>query len=69
MGIALQRKVGEIGQGGLSAIIADIAVGGVTPDNVGDFDIQQMRRMQRLTRSEYLRLDIPRPRRAEKQIY
>ncbi len=37
--IALQGKVGEIGQGGLASVAADIAIGGVTPDNLGDFDI------------------------------
>lgn len=67
--IALHGKVGEISQGGLTSITADIAMGGVTPDNLGDFDIQQMLRMQRLPRSEYLRLDRPCRRRAQKQIY
>ena len=50
--IALQGKVCQIGEGQTAALRPDFAVRSVASDDLGNFDIEQMRRVKRLTRGE-----------------
>lgn len=47
MRISVQPKVGEVGQRRAAALAIDIAVGRVSAYHLCDFDINQMRRVQR----------------------
>ena len=63
--ISPQGEVGEVGQRETAACAVDFAVRGVAPDDLSHFDIEQMRRMQRLPRGEKPILDGFSRRRAE----
>lgn len=52
MRISPQGKVCQVGEGQTTSHTIDFAIRGVTPDHLRDFDIEQMRRVERLTRSE-----------------
>jgi len=46
--VSPQRKVHQIDESHAAALSVDFAVRGVAPDHLRDFDIEQMRRVQRL---------------------
>ena len=65
MRITQQGKVREVGKDNAAALAIDIAIRGVAPDHLSDFDIKQLRRVKRLLRSEQPVLHCLRRRRAE----
>ncbi len=46
---ALQRKRGEVREGGATALFIEVAVRGISPDHLRNLHIDQMRRVQCLT--------------------
>jgi hypothetical protein len=68
MRIPPQCEVGEVRQSQAAAFNTDISIRGVAPDDLRDLDIEQMRRVERLTRSEEPILHRFRRRRAEKGL-
>lgn len=68
MRIAPHCEVRQVGESQAAAFSTDISVRGVAPDNLSDFHIQQMRRMERLTGREEPTLYRFRRRRPEKSL-
>lgn len=52
MRVSAEGKVGEIGKSRAAAFVVDLALYRIAADHLRDFDIDQMRRMQRLLRFE-----------------
>ena len=50
--IAAQRKIGKVGQGRTAAGLVDLSLRGMAADHLGNFDIDQIGRMQGLARIE-----------------
>jgi len=65
MRIPQQRKVREIRKSNAATLAIDIAIRGIAPDHLRDFDIEQMRRVKRLASGEQPILHRLRRRRAE----
>ena len=52
MRVSAEGKVSEVGKSRAAALVVDLALCRVPADDLRDFDIEQMRRMQRLSRFE-----------------
>jgi len=52
MRISPQSQIGQVAEGETAPCTVDIALRGVAPDHLGYFDIEQMRRVERLPGSE-----------------
>ncbi len=52
MRISYQGKVRQVRERHATALAVDFAIRGVAPDNLSNFHIEQMRRMERLMRRE-----------------
>ncbi len=63
--IAPERKVRQIGESQTAALGSDFAVRGVAPDDLRNFDVEQMRRVKGLANGEQAILHGLRRRRAE----
>ena len=49
MRVSAERKVGEVGESRATAFAVDLALCRIAADDLRNFDIEQMRRMQRLS--------------------
>ena len=61
-----QGKIRQVGEQKTAALAVDLAIRRIAPDHLRDLDIEQMRRVQRLTRGEQPDIHGFRRRRAEK---
>ena len=52
MRVSAEGKVSEVGKSRAAAFVVDLALCRIPADDLRDFDIEQMRRMQRLLRFE-----------------
>ena len=52
MGVSAEGKVSEVGKSRAAAFAVDLALCRIPADDLRDFDIEQMRGMQRLSRFE-----------------
>jgi len=68
MRIALYRKISQVGESLSAALVADLAGCRIAADHMGDFDIEQMRRVERLSPVEQPSFHRFRCRRAEQHF-
>ena len=52
MRVSAERKVSEVGESRAAAFAVDLALCRIPANDLRNFDIEQMRRMQRLSRRE-----------------
>jgi hypothetical protein len=52
MRVSVEGKISEVGESRATAFAVDLALGRVPADDLRNFDVEQMRRMQRLSRLE-----------------
>ena len=68
MGVAVQGKNREVGEGRAALFAVDLPIRRITADHLRDFDIEQMRRVQRLLRIEQASFHCLRRRRAQQHF-
>jgi len=66
--ISPKGQVCQVGECHTPALAIDFPIRGITPDHLGDFDIEQMRRVECLTRGEQATFHAFRCWRAEKDF-
>ena len=66
--ISAQGKLRQIGKSRTAALLVDLAASLVAANDLSDFDIEQVRRMQRLARSEHAPFDGFRVRRPQQHF-